>query len=351
MRAQVIDLVNRYLGRCRPSGGTNVTLKCPFHKGGQETRPSFGVDIDQGIGHCFTCGVSGSLMKLMQMLGVSKEEIDREVGDLRQIIRDNLAKKRERADRSWHNQDPHRAACPLKEKVASFYGQFCPERLVRGGFYSDLLHHMEVGFDPSANRIMYPIRDAYGNLAGYSAGWNEEEQQPKYKVYQGMRKDLSGKLLPSDYGPWFDEEYPEYGTFHNHDYLWNFHNLYPRFFFGKEEKAYLIIVEGFKACLWLLQHGFWNTVALMGSKMTQKQHALLQRINVDLLLFLDNDDAGIEGTHKIGKRLYQERPGVFCSYYPIGSSGKPPRQPDELTYEGLCGAVSEALSYPLYSRG
>lgn len=35
--------------------GHNIQVQCPFHGNGQERRPSFGIDIRTGIGHCFTC--------------------------------------------------------------------------------------------------------------------------------------------------------------------------------------------------------------------------------------------------------------------------------------------------------
>ena len=37
-------------------GPENVMITCPFHKNGQESKPSMGVKKQGGIAHCFTCG-------------------------------------------------------------------------------------------------------------------------------------------------------------------------------------------------------------------------------------------------------------------------------------------------------
>jgi DNA primase len=84
--------------------------------------------------------------------------------------------------------------------------------------------------------------------------------------------------------------------------MWNFDNGLPvGLFFGKDGNAYLIITEGFKACLWLLQCGYTNTVALMGSSLSEKQASLLHRLRVRVVLFLDNDTREKEAMKKIGK--------------------------------------------------
>ena len=38
-------------------GPENVMLTCPYHKGGQERRPSMGVKKTDGTCHCFTCEI------------------------------------------------------------------------------------------------------------------------------------------------------------------------------------------------------------------------------------------------------------------------------------------------------
>jgi DNA primase len=248
----------------------------------------------------------------------------------------------------WRRTDPTRARIILPEKVLKPY-EWCPLSLVQYGFRPEWLQHMEVGFDRVNMRITYPIRDFYGHLAGIVGGGVIAGQNPKYKVYKGKWiQPATGEEVPSDFGEWFEEEFPDYGDFHNHDFLWNYDRVYPHLFFGKEENQQLIIVEGYKACLWLLQNGYWNVVALMGSALSERQYELLHRLRVNFVLFLDNDDAGVRGTKRIGKRLHLENPGVLVAQYPPEDSED--AQPDDLSPAEIESAISRAQSFPQYMK-
>lgn len=48
--------------------GENIQTSCPFHKGGQERKPSFGVNGDIDKCHCFTCGWSGTIEEMISEL-------------------------------------------------------------------------------------------------------------------------------------------------------------------------------------------------------------------------------------------------------------------------------------------
>jgi DNA primase len=347
MRQQVISIVERHLGAVRKfTGESNVVMKCPFHKGGQETKPSFSINVDLGIFHCFTCKASGAIPQLLTMLGLSKDQVDLEVHEIREDLEANRLRLAWRARSKWVGKDSSKAPSILPEALLRPY-EWCPTKLVEYGLNQDWLRYMEVGYDRQQNRITFPVRDVYGNLAGIVGGSAVAGQYPKYKVYKGKWKNpATGEMVPSDFGTWFEESYPNY-DFHNHHYLWNYNRLYPRLFFGREENPTLIIVEGFKACLWLLQNGFWNTVALMGSAMTTDQLDLLRRLQVNLVLFLDNDEAGILGTLKIGRRLYSEKSGVFVAQYPQDAVDC---QPDDLSPGEVGDAVTRACVFPQYQK-
>ena len=51
--------------RFRLSGNTDIMTTCPFHKGGQERKPSFGISKVDGTCHCFACGWVGSLPEMI----------------------------------------------------------------------------------------------------------------------------------------------------------------------------------------------------------------------------------------------------------------------------------------------
>ena len=338
MREYIIDIIQRYVDtRIRRSGEGQITCRCPFHKGGQERKASFSVNVDMGLFHCFTCHESGTIPGLLVMLGLTPAEVDKETGFFKDAIKQNLADlKLKRRAESYCN-DPFRARTILSETIVAAYN-WCPTKLVNSGFQIPWLQHLQVGVDQNNWRVTYPVRDIYGNLAGMVGGAMLDTQIPKYKVYEGKHKDYQGNVIPSDYGKWFDEEYPGY-EFRNHDYLWNFDRVYPRLFFGKEG-GLIVLVEGFKACIWMLQNGYRSTVALMGTSLSNKQRQLLLRLNAQILLFLDNDEPGQSGTVKIGNKLQQAVPSVWVATYP---NNNPKLQPDDLDQTTLYAAVQHAI--------
>lgn len=344
MRGHILSLVERYVGRGHYSGDANVSLPCPFHETKDGT--PFSVNVTTGAWQCFTCHVAGSLPFLLKKLGLAPQVIDAELKDIQdelQAARSALAwKKREQ----WTAKDPFLAPTRLPEALLKPY-ELMPLRLVEQGFDPRWLQWMDIGYDRNNDRITYPIRDVYGNLAGVSGGAAFSWQKPKYEVYQGAHTNpMTGRRVGSHYGPWFDETYPDY-HFNNKNYLWNFDNVYPRLFFSSKVET-LIIVEGFKACLWLLQNGWANTVALMGSTLSEFQRNIVHRVRTNIVLFLDNNQAGKDGSNKIAKTLQAVQPEVRIARYPEDAEEED--QPDDLTSAGLSAAINSAETLSEWRR-
>src|SRR3989338_9572708 len=59
-RADIVDLIGRYVPLKR--AGRHFKAHCPFHK---ERTPSFMVNTDKQIFHCFGCGVGGNIFSFL----------------------------------------------------------------------------------------------------------------------------------------------------------------------------------------------------------------------------------------------------------------------------------------------
>jgi len=346
MRQQILNLIEQYLpGPFKLSGESHVMTICPFHKGGQEKRPSFGVNLDKGLYHCFTCQAAGNIQKLLKEVGVSKAVVDMELAVIKPILDKNLEKLRIEKQYAFSNRDPFKADYILPEALLGVY-EFLPLSLIQKGFSEDILSSMEIGYDRVNHRITYPLRDMYGNLAGISGGATSPTQYPKYKVYQGRRRaNNNHNWIPGDFGSWFDEQFPEYRC-ENHDFLWNFERVYPNLLTNLNENSKVFLVEGFKACLWLVQHGITNVVALMGSYISERQQHMLHRLGSTIVLFLDNDDAGKEATFKVGDYLWRPMYGkIEVIAYPIGEKNT---QPDDYQKDVLLDMVNNPTPFLEY---
>lgn len=344
MRDVVIDVVQRYVDtKIRKAGNGNISVKCPFHSVKDGT--PFSVNVELGLFHCFTCHVSGTLPTMLTMLGIPQDTIDAELGPIRAALKAGLENRKIARTSQYLTSNPFRSQHILNESMISAY-DWCPTQLLQSEFDPVWLKYLQVGVDMRNRRITYPVRDIYGNLAGFVGGRTDKSQDPKYRVYSGKWKTIDGAEIPSDYGTWFDEEYPGY-EFKSHDYLWNYDKVYPRLFFGKEPEL-LVIVEGFKACIWTLQSGYRNTVALMGSSMSYRQQELLLRVDSPIVLFLDNNAAGQEGTHRIGNKLQQAVPTVWVAQYPPGAGSD--CQPDDLDLETIRSTITSACPFRNWKR-
>lgn len=347
MQDQILALVQRNLpGPFRHLGDGNILTKCPFHKDGQEAKASFSISTKRGIFHCFTCHLAGPVGYLLKLLGFSRDRIDSELKNIQgELDRNREIYLLERANPFQGRQDIFKADFVLPEAILGVY-EWCPLKLVEDGFSVELLRDLDIGFDKNGQRVMYPLRDLYGNLAGFSGGASNPTQQPKYHVYQGRRK-VQNRYVSGDFGQWFDDQFPDYRC-ENHDFLWNFHRVYPRILHMSDPSATVFVVEGFKACMWMLQAGYENTVALMGSYISERQQLMLHRLNTNVVLFLDNDKAGLEAAVWVGELLWRPMHGkVTVVQYPKEDTHT---QPDDYLPDGIHQMVNQRVPLSQFTQ-
>jgi DNA primase len=320
MRDIIYREAERRLRYIKMSGPDNVGGPCPFHKGGMEKNPSFYINLSTGLFYCHSCKIKGTFVQFLKLFNAPRTLIDTilELGK-----REPKYKKRVKLNSGIGEH-------VLNESLLGVF-QFCPTDLVNEGFDAKLLQKLEVGFDKEEMRIIFPIRDLHGNLVGLS-GRTVINVYPRYKVYKSP--DIL-KYAPDD--PEVIARYKEYDI-KNHNYLWNLHNVYPSAFFGDLDTV--IIVEGYKACIWMLQQGFENVVALQGSSLTQAQGQLLGRLGVTIILFLDNNQAGKEGTYTTGWWLRRNGHRVLAVTYPDWCDES--AQPDNLEQPDILGVLDAA---------
>lgn len=61
----ILDLAKRHVD-LRHAGGDEWVGLCPFH---EDRTPSFRVNVEKGVFHCFGCGVGGGTKDLAERLG------------------------------------------------------------------------------------------------------------------------------------------------------------------------------------------------------------------------------------------------------------------------------------------
>lgn len=312
--APVLELAHSLIPGLKQGAGSNWSGYCPLHgeTPGKSTR-SFSFNASTGQWYCFAgCG-GGHLRSLLKGLGRSRNSIDLTMQRL-----DRFLVKVDKRASPVKRKGLFQTQYPLPERILGLFEQ-CPVSLLEEGFDEDLLWRHDVGYDSERKWITFPIRDVEGTLAGISARTNDPHQ--KYKVY---RKELQ------------EMGFPRY-ELEKGDYLWRWDIVYPQVYMAGERPT-IYVVEGFKAALWMVQCGFENTVALMGSSMSDVQRVFLERLGGTVIWCLDHDRTGQKMTDRNATNLHGVRQLVMR--YPDTDARL---QPDDLSEDDLVDAVENSL--------
>lgn len=324
VQSELHTLAKKYLKKVRKSGPTNVMALCPFHMkadGSEEKKPSFALSLQNGLWFCHSCQASGNLYTFLRDMGLSRVQIDITYKPLIEAAQDNSPERLDPLKPKAIFSDS-----PIEESLLGVFDYY-PKDLIESGYLPATLNHFGVGFDMQHLRATYPLRDLVGNLVGIS-GRAVTDSWPKYKVY--------------------DKEFPTWGIPERLEpdkrgLLWNAHALYPQLFF-QTAPQYIVVVEGFKACMKVWQAGEKNVVALLGTYLSREHQWILERLGAEVRLFLDNNTPGITGTLKAANRLKKSL-RVRVVSYPDRLIENEDAQPDDCTPEEIQQQVQSATEY------
>lgn len=159
-----IELAERGINRFATyrDGNTNVQVTCPFHKDGQEKKPSFGININNGKCHCFTCNWSGDLATMISQLQgyddggkkglnwLQRKYSSVEIENRPDIFTDIRSLKKEA-----HNI--------ITEEQLDKYRYIHPYMYERG-LTDDIIERFDIGYDKVNKCITFPIKDLNGDV-------------------------------------------------------------------------------------------------------------------------------------------------------------------------------------------
>lgn len=297
----IVDVVSEYV-RLEKKGKDYFGL-CPFHK---EKTPSFTVVPTKQIYYCFGCGKGGNVINFSMNIenleyieavklladrariqlpeGESEEEKEKallkekvskinteaarfffeKLNSSRGIKARDYLKKRliseqtarrfglGYSDEAWDELYKHLVSKGFEEKHILKSGLILSNK--KGGFY-----------DRFRGRIIFPIFDIRGNVIGFG-GRVLDTSMPKYMN--------SPETIVYNKG----------------------RNLYALNFAKTSGEKKLIIVEGYMDVISLHQNGIINTVASLGTALTESQGRLLKKYAEEIIISYDSDTAGQAAT-------------------------------------------------------
>jgi DNA primase len=303
-RVDIVDVVGRYVQLKK--GGANFMGLCPFHN---EKSPSFTVSPTKQFYHCFGCGAHGSAIGfLMEYSGVGYvdaiKDLAQGVGMVVPQDDDRLppAQRAEQQAKTLALSEVMNRACDfyrqqlrgaqraigylkgrgLTGEIAAKFGMgYAPDgwdslrtvfsdyqssALVEAGLVIDKSDDEGAGrkrYDRFRDRIMFPIRNAKGQVIGFG-GRVLDQGEPKY--------------LNSPETPLFQKGSELYGLFEARQAI--------------RDAGYVLVTEGYMDVVALAQLGFPQAVATLGTACTTVHVQKLLRQTDTVIFSFDGDAAG-----------------------------------------------------------
>ncbi|MFH1857094.1 MAG: DNA primase [Candidatus Omnitrophota bacterium] len=326
-RADIVEIINSYMPLKK--AGRNFRAVCPFH---HEKTASFMVSADKQIYHCFGCGEGGNVFNFV----MKYERLNfREALEL-------IAKKTgfvipESEKKASNESSLTSKLFVINELAASFYQaalfenpkaviarEYLKSRSVtektakefrlgfsmpdwtdfiafakQKGFSAELVEKAGLAikgknqqfYDRFRNKLMFPIFNAQGKIAGFGSRTLEENKnEPKYinspetEIYT-KRKILYGLNLAKN-------------------------NI--------SKCNQVIITEGYFDVIVPYQEGVLNIVGCLGTSFTQEQAHLLKRYAEEVILLFDADAAGEAAALRGLDILIEEELAVKITCLPAG---------------------------------
>lgn len=300
-KIDIVDIIDEQVPLKK--GGANYMACCPFHK---EKTPSFSVSPSKQFYHCFSCGAHGSAIGfIMEHQGLSFPEAVQYLADRAGMVvprvrgqSDNPEIRAERKKKQQTLEETTAAAADfyagqlklhaaaqqyldtrgLSAEITARYGLgYAPDgwtplaqvfqpypntALVESGM---VIHNEEQGrhYDRFRHRIMFPIRDARGQVIGFG-GRVLDDSKPKY--------------LNSPDTPLFDKGKNLYGLYEGRAAV--------------KEAGRILVVEGYMDVVALAQFGIGYGVAALGTATTAEHVKILMRQADSIYFCFDGDAAG-----------------------------------------------------------
>ncbi len=298
--ASIVELAGQYTA-LRQRGKKYVGL-CPFHS---EKSPSFTVDAEKGLYHCFGCGVGGDVFTLV----MEKENLgfQEAIAFLAEKYRIPLPEKRRLSPQALQLEDQLRkvmdgALVFFKKNLRSTpEGKKALEYLKARGLSEAVIEKFQLGYAPNA----WDGLTGYFKAKGVSpeilekAGLALPGRKPGeyYDRFRGRAIfpifTMTGKTVAFGGRSLFNQE-PKYLNSPDTPLYRKGQLLYGLNFTKDDirEAGEFILVEGYTDFLSLYQAGRKNVVASLGTALTPHQVGLAMRFAPKVVVNYDGDAAG-----------------------------------------------------------
>lgn len=342
-KTDIVDIIGERIPLV--ARGKNFFGVCPFH---DDSNPSMCVSREKQIYTCFSCHATGNVYTfLMNYEHIDFREALKYLGDKVgvNVSSINIKKKSTKFDRLYEAYNF--AVKYYQNNLSSTKGKLARSYLSNRGINDEAIKEFEIGLslesrddltkllvskkyelstlnriglssddrDIYDDRIMFPLYDVSGQVVGFSGRIYKDVDQNKYLNTKETEIFKKGEML-----------------YHYH--------------VAREEcrlKKSVIVMEGFMDVIRASTVGIKNTVALMGTALTNNQFNLIKRLSNNIILCLDGDGPGVHAMLSIGEHLLDE--GVEVKVVVLPNDDDPDSFILKNGKERFIGLVENALNF------
>lgn len=348
----IISIVSNYVSLKK--SGKNFMGLCPFHK---EKTPSFVVDPQTQLYHCFGCGNGGDVisfimktenlsfieaveliakktgyaLKYVETGSIEKEEKKSRLFELNELARKyynfvlfesrtgsralSYLKSRKISDESLRKFDIGYSQDSWDNFIKFAHSRnFTDAELVETGLCTVSQkdgNRPERKFDRFRGRIIFPIKDLLGRTIGFGGRIIPEDfvsgEAIKGSALKNYENSKTVRRIQASGGRQrnFEMKKAKYVNSPETKIYSKSRNLYGIFEAKNNivEKDMALIVEGYMDVISLYENKIYNSVASLGTALTSEQIKLIGRFTKNIVLVFDSDQAGMNASVKGIERL------------------------------------------------
>lgn len=293
-RLSIVDVVSRRVALTKK--GQNYWGCCPFHN---EKTPSFSVNEEKGFYHCFGCGEHGDIISFVMKSNNMdfKSAITELAAQAGLKMPDYKPKDPAKVAREEsYVKITDRAATLYQQKLFSPDGAVALEYIRRRGFSDDMIKKYRLGYAPKNNLIA----NTFANIKQDAMIATGLCRRGDYGLYDFFRDKLMfpifnahGQIVAFS-GRSLDGSEPKYinttdtEMFHKRQTIFGLN--FARDAIHRANRS--IVVEGQIDAIQMQSNGFGETVAPLGTALTEDHIAILCKSNRNITFCFDGDGAG-----------------------------------------------------------
>lgn len=304
-RNDIVDVIGGYVTLKRR--GNSYMACCPFH---HEKTPSFHVNRDKQMYHCFGCGVGGNVITfVMEYENFSFPEALKMLAERAGV---NLPEQK--FSKEQRQKENYKTILKEMNRIAAIYfnylltgtpaGKHALEYYHNRGFSDETIQRFGLGYANIYENDLYQ----YLKKQGYTDAQMKDSGLVRIDERKGGQDmfwnramvpimDINGKVVGFG-GRVLGDGLPKYINTKETAVFDKSHTLFAMNIARRSKRRGIILCEGYMDVIAMHQAGFDNAAASLGTALTMGHATIVKRYTDEVYLAYDSDGAGRKATMK-----------------------------------------------------